>query len=237
MKGFLITTIAPLLLLVSCKSQTDAIIESNLEKYVVERAGEVDVKYKLVDYTVVDTLTVQSEIDRWSPLLDRICFDVDIEDFKKKRNQEFVSFRNDPDYEEKVMRGSLKDASPWCTEIRVITEKADSLIANWDNVSKYSYDYQYLCAYYTDRAASFYGVSEVDIIDFFKENKDAFIFMESSHKMPKDSIVGYNVIHKYSVHNPVLDKRIELKDSVNMDGSFKIKKITDKTNVFSLLGM
>ena len=106
-------------------------IEQSLEKYVVDRTDGVDMKYKLKDYHFIDTITVQKMMDSLSIKLTLITQEPNLEEFKNKRDQEFKQFRdNVPDYEEKVMRGELKDASDWCTEIRIITEKADSIIAN-----------------------------------------------------------------------------------------------------------
>jgi hypothetical protein len=49
------------------------------------------------------------------------------------------------------MHGELKDASPWCTKIRIMTEKADSLMNVWNDVTTDSYEYNHLIAFYLQR--------------------------------------------------------------------------------------
>lgn len=191
-------------------------------------ADGVDVKYKLISYNIIDTLTIGEAIDSFSlnlPIIEK----ENIEDFKKLRNQEFQDFR-DPGYEEDVMHGKLKDASEWCTEIREITEKSDSIISVWDKVTKYSYDYNYLHWWYLRRAAEYYEYdyelrSNINqAFDLVVQSKKQF---EDINKLlsfnPQDKY-GYIVIHKYSIHNPFVNNRIEIVNKVYLDNDMNYIK-------------
>ena len=141
--------IIPLILLCGCSQSP---IEKSLASYVSERDPRID--YKLTSYTVVDTITVGSLRDSLGNTL--ITTEPDKDKFMKLRNQEWNELRKDSTYEYSVMEGDLKDKSEWCTTIRLITNRADSLLNNWDEVDKYSYELNYLTWWDNDRAAQFY---------------------------------------------------------------------------------
>lgn len=233
----------PILLLLSVMlSCSKSPIEQSLEKYVVDRAEGIDVKYKLKDYHFIDTVTVQNMLDSLSIKLTFISCEPNIDDFKEKRDQEFKKFRdNDPDYEDKVMRGELKDASDWCTEIRKITERADSLIDNWEKVDRFSYDYNYLNWWYTKRQSEFYQFdyklsSNIDeIFDMIQNSRSMFDLYNKLKYSPKDSIVNYVVSHTYSIFNPMVNSNIEKNDWVYFDSNLKYKSCVSKTNMTDLL--
>ena len=135
----LLAAIAVITVLSSCEND----IEKKLRDNVESRFTGIDVKYKLMSIQPNDTVTVservkvlESEIG-W---LKEICDTISSDGFRKLRNQEFRELRSDSTYEEAIMRGSYKDASPWCTELRERTEAADSILANWDSNSSRSWD-------------------------------------------------------------------------------------------------
>lgn len=205
-------------------------IEQSLEKYVVDRGDGIDLNYKLEKYYFIDTLTVKKITDSLSLQLAPIVVEPDLADFKKKRNQEFRDYRyDDLDYEEKIMSGELKDASEWCTEIRIITERADSIIAAWDKVNKYSYDYNYLFWWYMRRTAEFYDFdyklsSDINqTYDMIIENKEKFDLYNSLVNSSKDSIVEYVVSHEYSIYNPLIKSKVEQVDNVYFDSNMRYK--------------
>lgn len=216
-------------------------LEQSLEKYVVDRSNGIDMKYKLISYNYIDTLTVKNMIDSISAELPIMKSDPDLADFKKKRNQEFVEFRTDPNYEEQIMRGRLKDASDWCTEIRIITEKADSLISNWDKVDKYSYDYNYLYWWYQKRASE-YNMYDYDLAEqintafnIVKESKEKFEQLSSLKGKPKNEIFSYVVTHTYSIFNPLIEKKITQTDNVYLDENMNLIKYDKTTGLDDIL--
>lgn len=217
-------------------------IEQSLEKYVVERADGVDMKYKLKDYHFIDTITVQKMMDSLSIKLTLITQEPNLEEFKNKRDQEFKQFRdNVPDYEEKVMRGELKDASDWCTEIRIITEKADSIIANWNKVDRFSYDFNYLSWWYTKRSAEFYEfdyklTSDIDkAFRMVQESKNDFEQYEKIKNSPKDSVIDYVISHTYSIYNPLIKSKIEQTDYVYFDYDMRYKQYKNTSTLDDIL--
>lgn len=225
MKKILFFAFAVLFLCGCSESQ----IEQSLKKYVIDHANGVDVKYRLISYEFIDTVTVKDMIDSLSSVLPIMESEPQLDDFIKKRNQEFEDFRKGENYEEKIMSGELKDASEWCTEIRIITEKADSLIENWDKVTKYSYDYNYLYWWYMKRAAEFYQFEydlSSDINSSFhsvEKGKDKFKELNSILNSPKDSVCGYTVLHKYSINNPITSSKTNISNKVYFDSNMNYK--------------
>jgi hypothetical protein len=231
-----------ILLMTTMFSCSKSPIEQSLEKYVVDRADGVDMKYKLKDYHFIDTITVQKMMDSLSIKLTLITQEPNLEEFKNKRDQEFKQFRdNVPDYEEKVMRGELKDASDWCTEIRIITEKADSIIANWNKVDRFSYDFNYLSWWYTKRSAEFYEfdyklTSDIDkAFRMVQESKNDFEQYEKIKNSPKDSVIDYVISHTYSIYNPLIKSKIEQTDYVYFDYDMRYKQYKNTSTLDDIL--
>ena len=197
-------------------------LEQSLEKYVVDRANGIDMKYKLISYDYVDTLTVKNMIDSISAELPIMKSNPDLADFKKKRNQEFVEFRTDPNYEEQIM-------------------KADSLINNWNKVDRYSYDYNYLYWWYQKRSADF-NMYDYDLagqintaFNIVKESKEKFDLLSSLLDKPKDDVYFYVVSHTYSIVNPLIKKKITQTDNVYFDANYNYVKYEPATNFNDIL--
>lgn len=201
------------LVLFSCTNNPYEHLETQMKAKVLEDTFEGKLKkYKTLGVSIMDTITIADSLE---VLLEDIhpyanAFEKDLDSFKEHRNREFRDFRyRQPNYEEDVMRGKLKDASAWCTEIRVITETADSLIANWDKVSIYDYEYVYLNFWYSHRLFSFYDMDNKheakEYLDEIISLKDAFLKYKELSKMPKNEVLYYNVEYKYSFFNPLLD--------------------------------
>lgn len=237
MKQSLIVLIA--LALVSCAKE-ETPLEKTLRSYVEKGGNGVDVKYELIGYQLKDTILLSQQTDSVLAILQKTLGKDglkkgSLEDFKKDRNREFKEFRF-AGYEKDVMTGKLKDASEWCTEIRIVTEKADSLIQNWDKVSDYSYEYYYLRWWYLNRMVNFYKSSfdysyRSKVEKAFKsvaKLKPSFAEYNRLKELPQDSIVYITCSHTYSIFNPMLDKRISSRNKVYLDKNLNyIKKETD----------
>jgi hypothetical protein len=219
------------ILFVCCTSRNE--LEKTLYNYV--QNPNVDLKYKLISYTI-DTITVEKKIDGQQ----LFGIEPDKEKFLDLRNQEFKDFGRDAKYEEQIMRGELKDASEWCTLLRINTEKADFLLQNWDQVTATSYEYIYLTLWYGIRKARFVGSEQIEssfneILENVVANKDEYKLINKIQNSPKDSILYFSVLHKYSIFNPLVDKRVDLTDSLIIAPNMEILKKEDKTNFFETL--
>ncbi len=158
-----------------------------------------------------------------------------------ERRCQFVRFYLKSSIMAKIMRGDLKDASDWCTEIRVITEKADSLINNWNKVDRYSYDYNYLYWWYQKRSADF-NMYDYDLagqintaFNIVKESKEKFDLLSSLLDKPKDDVYFYVVSHTYSIVNPLIKKKITQTDNVYFDANYNYVKYEPATNFNDIL--
>ncbi len=199
-------------------------MEQSLRKYVEDRSEGFNIKYKLVGYTV-DTVTVAQMVDS---LLEELPFIEDekdsLEGFRKKRNWELELFeRVVPNFEERMMRGDLKDATSYHTELREATEMADSLMEHWDDVTIYSWEYNYvLWRYYKkvfeDSRLDEYREASTATLDYIKNNKDKFDLLNGL--LPdRDSgkVYRYVVHHRYSIFNPLFNTRVPMTDRVYFD--------------------
>lgn len=219
MKKLLLIAIAALTL-AACSSDP---IEQKLASYVPAEAG-----YKFKSYNVIDTLTNAEVADSLRNLY-AVGEKVSLDEFKKQRDREFKDFRyNMPTYEEDVMRGELKDASPWCTEIREVTELADSLISVWDNVKAEDYEYNCFEAWYLARGAHYFGWADAAKWDAFsdmvKAGRNDFALLRRLSEAVPSGVHGYRVKHEYSVANPIVENgdRLIMRDVVTMDKDYNI---------------
>lgn len=182
-------------------------IEKKLKDYAVERSQGMIKDYSLQSL-VVDTITVKALMDSLVLQLDELNkTKVNKEDFIVLRNREFSEFRSSyPGYEQAIMSGELKDASEWCTLLRINTEKADSLISNWDSLPEYSYDMLYLIGWYTDRSNNYYNSDNSwEFSSFIEELKPVFDKYNSIQNLPKDSVMNYRVNYQYTFTNSLLN--------------------------------
>lgn len=244
MKKLLFITLT-ILLLPGCSNKNSK-IEDELERYVVDMSelGSVakhKLQYKLIDYRIIDTITIAKLIDSLSKDATIPDKKITLEEFKELRDQEFVKFRLDTLYEERIMKGDLKDASPWCTELRIITEKADSLIENYDKITNFSYDYNYLYWWYQKRRAQYYNFNyelKSNIENIFKhviEAEDNFKLLDSLQTSNKDDVWEYVILHDYSIHNPLFDKKVELSHNVYLNKNYDFKRYKSNDGLGSLL--
>ncbi len=225
------------LLLTAC---TGGGIKGTLKRYVVENSKPVNVKYKLVDFVVTDTVTVGEAVDS---LCEELFLDKDKKpdstEFRKLRNQEFTDFHPYfPDYEEQVMRGELRDASSWTTLIRQVTESADSLLAVWDKVTWHSYDYNRLYWWYKARWAYFYDqygelayTSYANYVsDLMDESRERFALLDSLLTADTNAVYRYTVEHTYTIYNPLFQARVRLVDEVHLND--KLEYVDSDTQHF-----
>lgn len=212
------------LCLVSCENAMQKSLRENVEA----GANGVDLKYKLISNEVVDTITVGDRLASLAEYgeLATMGDNISRERYATMRDQEFKVLRSDTTYEQKVMTGDLKDASEWCTEIRLRTEFADSVLANWGTLKKDDWHFLSSIVWYTLREEQYYNSQSKDwldakIADFdsMREDYEEFISLSNS---PIDSVLYYSIDHKYSIVSPILNKRIELRDSVVITPDMKI---------------
>ncbi len=213
----------PLLLLPACSGDG---VKKTLREYVEERSKPMDIKYRLVSYEFTDTITVAEAVDSLCAELPIGEGKPDSAEFRKMRNREFAEFHpDDPDYEEKIMRGEYRDVTEWTKEVRLVTERADSLLACWDRVTRYSYDYNYLYWWYQERRAYFYDkYGELAYTAYARHNlgvmeeaRDRFAELDSLLALDGDAVFRYVVLHRFSIYNPLFQTRIELEDRVYLN--------------------
>lgn len=222
MKKLLLLIIA--FVFVSCAHDT---VKPRLRAYVEQNKHES--KYSLTYYEIVDTITYARFRDSLNSHILSLISDLDKEELQSVRDREFNTFRTKND-EYDVLHGKLRDASPWLTELRLTTEKADSLIADFDNVRLYNYDYQYCMAWYKRHYYYFYG-SDVeifkrlekayaDLLTFIKKNELLFTNGDILFEGLNDEVYRYEVLHSYSTVNKLLDKKMQHLDVVYFDADW-----------------
>lgn len=210
--------------LAACSNKNSE-IEKKLKDYAIEKSNGMIKDYSLQSLSV-DTVTVGALMDSLAIQLDQLNqAKVSKEDFIILRDREFKDFRSrTPEYEEAIMTGELKDASEWCTLLRVNTEKADSLIANWDSLPKYSYDMLYLIGWYADRSNNYYySDNDWELSSLIEELKPVFDKYDSIKGLPKDSVLNYLVNYEYTFTNPLLDNaKVRVHNIAEFDPSLNI---------------
>lgn len=221
----------------SCTKKVSNNIENTLIKKVYEETENIK-KYKTEKISVIDTITVADEMLNFEKSFSKLFFEKNIETFTKRRNQEFKEFGRSKNYEEEIMRGELKDASPWCTEIREITEKADSILKNWDNVNVYDYDYVFVNLWYLRRHAGFYGNYEYkyafnSLLNTLPNYKKDFEYYKELSSLPKNNILYYNIEYVYSYLNTLINNRIKVICNVKITPNMEI--IEFDTNDFDVI--
>lgn len=219
--------IVALFALSSCSTNP---IETALESNIKNGGSEIAPSYKLINYEITDTITVADKrqmLSEQMPILKKIG-EIDSATFLKFRNQEFKEFRAyTPNYEDDIMRGDLKDASPWCTEIRLVTEKADSILANWSTAST-SWDAIRTYSFYVFRRSQYFDSENypeswrVEAMEYIDGYKPIYEELMSLNAAPLDSALYITLLHTYSLYNPTFGKRIQFVDSVAMDFDYNV---------------
>lgn len=209
----------------SCNNETE--IEKKLRENVIEQSKGIVKDYKLISVNI-DTITAGERKDSLEKIFDWADVEPDLEVLKEMRNRDFVTFHSyDPEYESKVMHGELRDASEWCTTIREVTEKADSLIAIWPTVRKYNYDYLWLITWYGDRENQYYQRDDSwSMSQLVEDNKAKLIELSKLAEAPNDSIIGYEILHNYTIKNPILNNtEVNIQRKVFVDKNLNITEI------------
>ena len=217
------------LFVAACSESSNKKLEASLKEKVTAAEGRELKDFKSEDLTFTDTVTVAKRIAEIEEDLRPYYIEKNLNGFVKMRNQEFKTFRNDPTYEKEIMRGRLKDASPWCTELRQVTEKADSLIANWDDVSQYDYDYIYLVTWYINRARQFYNndSSTGALLQKLPEFKDELDERKELLSKPEDDVLFYRVRYTYSFFNDILGQRIGLSRTASVTSDLEVIDLSE----------
>lgn len=224
--------IIPILFCAACANQNNG-LENALKSEVFSAAGDVKLeKYKTESISFIDTVTVAERKSEIEEELKPYHVEKNLDEFTERRNQEFKVFRRDPSYEEAIMRGNLKDASPWCTELRIITEKADSLIENWDKVSSYDYDYMYLNLWYINRAQKFYDTEYQYMMNTFLEefpsHKSLTEELKELSNKGDDEVLFYVANYIYSFYNPFVQSRVRVSKNVTLSPNMEIIQMKDE---------
>lgn len=213
----LLAAIAVIVAFSSCESSMEKILRNNVES----RFKDIDVKYKLMSVLPNDTVTAPKRVKALEAeigWLKGICDTLSYDGFKGLRDQEFKVFRRDSTYEDKIMHGEYKDASPWCTELRERTETADSILANWNTINSDSWEIASFVGWATIRYVQFYNNRPHEwyqkAIEELSESKPKYEELTAISSAPADSVVYYTYTHKYSLYNPALEKRVNMIDSV-----------------------
>lgn len=224
----LVVAIAGVEIIQSCSSNPYQGIEDPLKEKVFKSADGMEFKkYKTENITITDTITVLDSISAIKKELEPFIVQKDLKDFTKKRNQEFKEFRRDgASYEREVMRGSLKDASPWCTEIRQITEKADSIIKNWEQVTTYDYDYMYLNIWYLNRQQHFYHTQYESttsaVLEELPKHKATIDSYKELLQKPGDEILYFKVLYVYSFYNTLIKHKVRVTQNATLSPDWKL---------------
>lgn len=245
MKKTILVTSIFICCLSSCSTNN---YKKQLKQNVVTKSDGVDIDYKLISLEVIDTIYIGERIDSIELEMQN-SFGINKtmqytkDDYKEYRNREFSVFReNMSNYEEDVLRGKLKDASPWCTEIREITETADSLLVNWNKVDQYSYEFNRTLVWYSIRMSQFYNLKEENItvgkylLDKIITNKGLFTERDSLSKLNnRESIYKIRFHHKYSIFNPLVNKKLELNQLAYFDKNGKLLETESENNISDLI--
>lgn len=222
----------------SCESE----IEKKLRENIESRSKDFDIEYKLERAEIVDTVTVAEYRDSMTDCikLAQAAESFDRGAFETLRNQEFTIFRRDSLYETEVMHGNLKDASPWCTELRVRTELSDSLLKHWDMIDHSGWDVVEAIYWYMIRHEQFFDNLDEEwmthMLKNFNEKYEArYKAYKQLQEAPADSVAYYAVEHRYSFYNPLVKKRLNFIDSVRMSSEFNILEVIDKSDFSDMM--
>lgn len=222
MKPLLTVTLA-IALLASCSHNPYAKFEKALAQQAKDSSHGM-IKKVTIDSISVDTFTVAKSMAHFEEIFGFLK-DINKEDFIKLRNQEFEIFRdNDTTYFQRIMYGDLKDASEWTYLLRINTEKADSIIKEWDNLGEYNYDVAYLVGWYQDRREGYYSnhSNNWDRSEAVANSKEGFEKYHKYKNAPQDSILNYMVTYTESFFNPIFNTEVKSKRMALFDKDFNI---------------
>ena len=194
-------------MLIGCSTNRSH-ISSELKNYVLnnhDQSKKID--YKLVSFDIVDTLYNKDLMASFDNELHCgfLCPDKDIQSVKDMKNNDMLI-----DY--------LKDLGD--LEIDENIAAVDSLLKNWDKVTRYSYTLNYLTLWFGNKEDDMLGVDydkDENRFIWLIQNKDKYELADSiTHCNPKD-LYAFKVMHRYSIFDPMLQKRIETLDEVLLD--------------------
>ena len=187
-------------------------IEKALENYVVEHSevSSDDLDYKLVSYNVIDTLTNKDVLDSLESILLREAFlwtEPSKDSLLKIKSTQF------PDY--------FMQYEESFAEVKKHRDVIDSLIAKWEDVTPYSYELNYESVWPTLAKCTIYDIEPGEYFsEHFNgmvENESVYRTADSLSRFTPDDIFGYQIEHKYSIINPLLDKKVNITNIVILD--------------------
>ena len=201
------------LALVSCyggKSDSDNNLEMALEGYVVKQAGPMsdNIDYHLVGYVITDTLKAS---DRLSALRMEILENGNLWDDATRDS--LLKIR-DTEFPDDLLEGESLNV------INRHRQAVDSLVAVWDKVSSYSFALNYEEAWFfaTYMKANGCDIDEYDTpLKWMEDNRDKYDEAERICQLDPESTYGYRVEHDYTIFNPLLDKKVNIKNVVIFD--------------------
>jgi len=126
-----------IILTISCSNPNKEFIDKLKEQKANNELG-LDLKYKVIKLEVLDTLYNQELADSLQLTLNNNLndfkqLDMNKEDFIKFKNQELV-FRDDKNYYKNVVFND-EYSSEWLRELKVILERTDKLLSNYDSTN------------------------------------------------------------------------------------------------------
>lgn len=240
MKKFFIaiTSIIAVFAVTSCQNSLSPEmkkLKADLKDHVETTSPYENVDYKFISLECVDTILVADTLSSVATLLENIWIEPDIQNFRMYRNFDFELRDNPKQYEYDIMQGKYKDASPSCTDLRVITLIRDSIIEHWDEIKKYDYEYlhqtwlglQRLFGFTENNSGEAYEAASkvVEQMPNIKILSD--FYKEYSTKCP-DDIFAYRFIYHYSIFDPLMNGRVKKQAIVTVDSQYNITDFVPK---------
>lgn len=215
----------------SCQKERPEIakIKKELQSSIELESLYENPNYKIISLNCLDTILVADTIKGATEILEKVWEEPNLLDFRAYRNFDFLVRDNPQQYEYDIMQGELKDASPYCTELRINTLKRDSIIEHWNEIKKYDYEYIYqtwlgiqrLYGFTYNNSGAEYQ-SATSIVETMPKVKELSEFYNEYKEKDPNTIFGYRYLHCYSIDEPLLNGRIKMNDIVIVDADYNI---------------
>ena len=233
---FIVASVMMLFIIPSCQKTSKEMLklQEDLKRNVEETSPFEQVDYKLTKIEIIDTIRIADTLSHVVSRLEQVWQEPNLDDFKKYRDFDFDIRSNPKQYEYDVMEGQYKDASPYCAELRVNTLIRDSILAHWDMVKKYDYEYmhqtwlglQRLFGFtYNNSGEAYYAATQV--VDQMPQIKELSEFYNEYKARNQEEIFGYRILHDYTEYNPLMNGRIKVSEIVIVDPEYNILSIEE----------
>lgn len=192
-------------------------VEKALKQYVLANMPSNAIEYQLIDYQLVDTLYVSQVID--SLIQQLPFFSAEYQQFIQNKNKVIELSQNTIEYN---------------FELAKTNKKADSLIAQWNDFSPYTYEYNYLYCWYTRRLKELQGADDdlrlqMDaMMQYVEDNEPDFRLLSQLINLPLNDICFYVLSHTFSFH--VMGKQVAKTDIVFFDNQMNMIRSLNQTD-------